>query len=147
MQNVRSIKVDMWLGSKLTGLKHILCALPDNDWIWCLLFFYGSGNTPKGEPMADFESKVRESPTGIPFSWIELKRFADGLDQTSDCLVAAAPERSESFDALAVRNGDYRLTKVVIEGRDSTYWEITLDDSVNSDRIAKLAERTAQRKK
>ncbi|MNL84752.1 hypothetical protein D3C87_2128280 [compost metagenome] len=53
---MQTFKLPMHRGSgKILQLSDLLAAIPDNDWTWSLLDFYGIGIAPDGMPMADFE--------------------------------------------------------------------------------------------
>jgi hypothetical protein len=139
---MNSIRISMRYGEQIISLKDILAALPDNEWTWALVFFYGIGTAPANLTMLQFEEKVRKSTLGVRFSWQEIKRFAEGLDETYDCLLAAIPAPESFLDAQAIRNENYGGTKLVIEGFDSSYWNVVLNDDISVDDLTALAVRS-----
>jgi len=108
-------------------LADFLSKLPDDDWVWSVLEFYGVGTAPNGLPMADFEALTRSEPKGFIMNWSELKNFAGSLDQTYDCLIVAARSVQDiSNDKSSKEN--FSNCEVVIEAFDSTEWSVWARD-------------------
>lgn len=117
-------------------LADLLAALPDNDWSWSLLDFYGIGIAPDEMPMADFEEIVRSNPAGYLFSWQALKAFSLGLEQTYDCLLVAVTSENDLVPAeLAVDN--FERCEVVVQAFDSTEWSLGATDQKLLDNFSK----------
>ncbi|GAA2694882.1 MULTISPECIES: hypothetical protein [Actinosynnema] len=95
------IEVELPTRTRATGPVHlsdVLAAIPENRWTWVVLDFDGVGVAPGGMP--EFGDRVRAE--GVPFTWEELLRFADGQEQTIDCLIVAerAGERVAEVEAF-----------------------------------------------
>ncbi len=68
----------------LVQLGDFLSTVPENNWMWVVLDFYGIGNAPNDLSMDDFEKLVQSKSKGVAMTWSELKNFADSLVQTYD---------------------------------------------------------------
>lgn len=119
----------------LVQLTDFLSAIPENNWVWAVLDFYGIGNAPNDLSMEDFEKLVRSKPNGVIMTWYELNNFASSLDQTYDCLIVAAKSpQNISKDRSAKEN--FSNCEVVIEAFDSTEWSVWTRDSEWMKRLA-----------
>jgi hypothetical protein len=109
----------------VASLSEILSAFPDNDFVWTIVEFFGTGRAPAGMSMPDFEDEVRSTPAGVGMTWPEFRRFSADLDQTFDCDVMA-------FRAPGGVVGQSEMDAAVakISAFDSSEWEIAVDESV-----------------
>lgn len=104
-------------------LKEILkCIDNPSSYLWKLLWIEGIGSYE--ESMLEFETKINESPNGILFSYNELIKLSDAMDQIIDLTLIADLEsekliRYDSDDIM------YKNCKYVIELIDSCFWEFT----------------------
>lgn len=107
----------------LIQLTDFLQTIPENNFIWAILDFYGIGNAPNGLLMEDFETLVRSKSQGFIMNWAELQEFAGSLEQTYDCLIVAA----KSLDFISSEKSEkenFKNCEIVIEAFDSTEWLI-----------------------
>jgi len=87
---MHELVVPMWRPDRtLVGLKEILELIPENELVWSFFEFEGVGEPPAGLMMDELESLAQESSGGYVFSWVELTRFAVGLNQVINCFLAA----------------------------------------------------------
>lgn len=109
-------------------LSELLAVIPDNQLIWSVIDFYGMGEAPNDLSMDEFERLVHAKPKGYIMPWIELKKFADGLDQAIECTILGA--KSE-HDILKVKskNNNYIFCDIFLRLFDSTEWSIWARDS------------------
>ena len=109
----------MWQSGRKILLKELLESLTLPKGIaWTLLDFCGSGGSPAGGRMEDFEAEIRSVSFGFPLSVEQLDIFAAGLTDITDV-------------QLIGKLGDEAV--VEIRGVDSTFWEVVVDGvSVNA---------------
>jgi hypothetical protein len=118
-------------------LADILSAIPENDWIWAILDFYGVGAVPNKLPIEDFENRVRSAPQGILMPWSELKKFANSLHQTYDCLIIAAKSSQDISSDKSVKE-NFSKCEVVVEAFDCTEWSVWARDKDLMRQLTKL---------
>jgi hypothetical protein len=119
-----SIRFPMHMDNMTIGLDDVLAGVPDNNWNWRLWDLYGMAHAPHNMSMEEFESVVREAPSGYSLPWTDLLEFARRADQIYDCLLTAAKSGYEPTEA-EVLGEDYRKLIVVISAEDSTYWALS----------------------
>lgn len=112
-------------------LADFLGKVPDNNWIWSVFNFYGHFNKEgpmlSGVSYEEFEALTHSEPIGYIMEWFELKKFANSINQTYDCLAVAAQELQDiSGDGLD--KNSYSSCEVVIEAFDSTEWSVWARD-------------------
>jgi len=107
----------------LVTLRQVLDTLPANDLRWHVLDFEGIGTAPGNLTMGEFEYAVRASPEGYSLSWDELLTFANGIEQTWNCLIVG---RQPGAPVIAehVRAEDFAGCRYVVQAFDSTEWSI-----------------------
>jgi hypothetical protein len=107
-------------------LAAILEAIGPNVWAWHLFEFSGVGTAPRGIAMADFEQEVRAH--GYRMTWDELRRFASEIEQVWDCLIIGL-DKTDVRTHQQVVESHFTDAQVIIEGLDSTYWEVKSSDA------------------
>jgi hypothetical protein len=115
----------MFQSAKRIGLDSIISAISASGLDWQLLEFNGVGSAPNGMAMPDFEAKVRSS--GHRMSETEFAQFVAGNEQIWDCLIVAV-DSSDSRTAAEIEEQKFSGVKAVVEGIDSTSWEIRTED-------------------
>ncbi|MEV0591175.1 hypothetical protein [Nonomuraea cavernae] len=125
------------------GLTRILNKIPANMWTWSILELWGTGAAPQGMTMQSFEELISSSDVGYPLSWRELIGVASGLDQIHDCLIVATESR-RALSRQIVRQASNPELLVVIEGLDSTQWDIGINEHL--DGAEEIRERLASLK-
>lgn len=73
----------------LISLEIILKSIPDNNFMWNLLYFNGTGEVRNFSSILEFEEKVNSSLTGYIIKWNELKNISESVSQVYDCLIVA----------------------------------------------------------
>ncbi|HBU98858.1 MAG TPA: hypothetical protein DEF21_13280 [Thalassospira lucentensis] len=73
--------------------------------------------------MEEFERKIQSEKLGFMMTWTELKKFANELEQTFDCVVAGFKE-NDAIDKNKILNGDNDGIEIFIEAFDSKEWTI-----------------------
>src|SRR5512133_1253299 len=87
---MRSVRIPMHRGDgSVVSLSEVVSVFPDNDFVWTIVEFFGTGRAPGGMGMPEFEDEVRSTPAGVGMTWPEFRRFSADLDQTFDCDVTA----------------------------------------------------------
>jgi len=107
----------------LVQLTDLLSVVPENNWTWAILDFYGIGHAPNNLSMDDFEKLVRSSPQGVFMTWSELNEFSNSLEQIYDCLIIAVKSPQDIRDDQ-LKKEIFDNCEVVIEMFDSTKWSI-----------------------
>ncbi len=93
----------------LISLSDVLATIPDNPWTWTVRDFRGAGVVPGGMP--GFRARVLAE--GVPFTWAELRAFAERQGQTIDCLIVA----------------EWRGERVAeVEAFDSATWHVRMPE-------------------
>lgn len=104
-------------------LKDILkCIDNPSSYQWKLLWIEGIGRYE--ESMLEFETKINESTSGIFFTYYELIKLSDAMDQIINLTLIAALE-SEKLIRYETDDMMYKKCKYVIELIDSCFWEFT----------------------
>lgn len=107
-------------------LKEILkCIDNPSSYEWKLLWIEGIGSYE--ESMLEFETKINESTSGIFFTYDELIKLSDAMDQIIDLTLIAALE-SEKLIRYDTDDMMYKNCKYIIELIDSCFWEFTSSD-------------------
>ncbi|WP_276653655.1 hypothetical protein [Thalassospira lucentensis] len=101
----------------------ILNTLSGNELKWSILYFDGIGKAPNSLSMEEFERKIQSEKLGFMMTWTELKKFANELEQTFDCVVAGFKE-NDAIDKNKILNGDNDGIEIFIEAFDSKEWTI-----------------------
>lgn len=144
---MRILRLPMHRARDILRLTDMLQAIPDNDWTWRVVDFWGVGPT-FGITMPDFEGRVGAEPDGLPVTWRHLKMLADSLDQTIDCLIVL-PKDAREIDIDALIEDQFVTCRIVIHAVDSTEWIVGVDSTVEGDeeiyRKWKELERAAER--
>lgn len=109
--------------SRIIQLTDLLAAIPNNDWSWSILDFYGVGKLLIGMSMEKFEETARSMPGGYLFSWSELKAFAGQIEQTWDCLIVAA-ESKQNLIAADLEKDNFSRCLLVLQAMDTTTWSV-----------------------
>lgn len=104
-------------------LIELLEVIPNNQHIWSILYFDGTGMMPNDLSVDEFADLVRAKPNGLIMTWTELRYFARSLTQTYDCLIVAAKSMRDISDDKSLRENIDNCT-VVIEAFDSSEWSI-----------------------
>ncbi len=112
-------------GGYLVRLVHVLKHLPDNNWIWTILEFEGTGR-PRNDTWPGIDKKA-EQATGYKMTWQELNTFAEDLHQTIDCVIAAVQSEAE-IDRLKIVRQDFGGCRAAIVALDSWTWSIYISD-------------------
>ncbi|WP_435157334.1 hypothetical protein [Amycolatopsis sacchari] len=122
---------------ELLDLYDVLDAIPDNDYVWHLIEFYGFGAAPEGMNISEFEQLVLRSEISYTFSWLELRQFARGLHQAIDCLLVANRgmiRKKYFFDEL--RGNLEEFVAYVIYVNDGEQWEVAVEeDEANTESV------------
>lgn len=107
-------------------LKDILKCIDNPSYYqWKLLWIEGIGSYE--ESMLEFETKINESTSGIFFTYDELIKLSDAMDQIINLTLIAALE-SEKLIRYETDGMMYKNCKYVIELIDSCFWEFTSSD-------------------
>jgi hypothetical protein len=116
------IEFDMWSGKRKILLQDVLAQLCFSCNVsWTIYEFDGSGASPDGGSVVDFERKLLETSVGFQFHADGLEKFAREITDITDITLAG-------FCA------DKKIIEVV--GVDSSSWEITADEgSVDVNKI------------
>ena len=104
-------------------LAELLAVIPKNELVWSIIDFYGIGEAPDNLSMEEFEQSIRTKPGGFVMSWLELKKFADRLEQTIDCVIIGAKSELDILNANYVGD-DFTSCEVVLRALDSTEWHV-----------------------
>lgn len=113
----------------LIQLIDFLSVIPENNWVWVILDFYGAGNAPCGLTMEEFETLVRTKSGGVIMTWLELNDFAKTLGQTYDCLIVATKSTQNISEDRSVKE-NFSSCEIVIEAFDSTDWSFGCVDDL-----------------
>lgn len=116
-------------------LSDMLKLLPQNEWVWSLLDFYGIGRAPNSLSMDEFEELIRSEPTGFKMSWVQLIQFSESIEQTIDCLLVAVKNDGDLHEA-ELDADNFSSCEVVIQAFDSAEWEIS-STSFSNESVAK----------
>ena len=109
-------------------LVEVLAVIPENDLVWAILEFNGTGKALDNLSMDDFEKLILSQPSGLVMSWDELKRLSNGFDQTIDCTIIGARTSQDILNAR--KAGDnFSLCEVILNVFDSTEWSTWACDS------------------
>lgn len=120
---MESVRLPMHLpDGSLVLVSDVLAAFPENDAVWVVFEFFGTGRDPLGMGMPEFEDRVRSTPEGLRMAWAELRAFAADLEQAFDCEIAAF--WADDYSATR-RNVDLPIAKIC--AFDSTEWYVAVD--------------------
>jgi hypothetical protein len=108
-------------------LDELLAVIPENEWIWSIIEFYGIGEAPDDLSMDEFDELVRAKDSGFIMPWLKLKKFASSLDQTIDCLIVGAKSEKDILSAKLTRD-DFTSCEIVLRAFDSTEWSVWARD-------------------
>ena len=126
---MKSIKLPMFRANGTrVQLKDLLESIPDNQWSWLVIDYYGTGKAPSGMSMPEFESYLRSCANGFEMSWQELQSFASHLEQTIDCLIVAV-DSTEQIDLGRLEETNFRGCHCVLQAFDSTEWRFSASDA------------------
>jgi len=114
----------------VVGLIQILNTIPENSWAWSILELWGTGIAPQGMTMQSFEDLIVSSDIGYPLSWRELVSSASSLDQIHDCLIVATRSPRALSRQIVEQDSNPDLL-VVIDGLDSTQWDIRVNEHLD----------------
>ena len=125
--DMNRIEFSMHPPTGLVTLDDIAHKLPENNWTWHVLHYYGFGAGPNGMAISDFEKSARTE--GYPLDWLSLRRFANETGQTIDCLIAALDPKDMRRAAELVAS-DCHGAYVIIEAFDSSTWTVRSRDAL-----------------
>lgn len=109
------IEFDMWPGEKKILLDDVLARLYFScDVSWTLYEFSGSGATPDGGSMENFEKNILETSTGFQFGAGELEKFSKDITDITDITLVGFCSGKKIIEII---------------GFDSSDWEITADEA------------------
>ncbi|CAG9000311.1 MAG: hypothetical protein CENE_02306 [Candidatus Celerinatantimonas neptuna] len=112
---------------KAVQLSEILAVIPENNLVWSIIEFNGTGIAPFDLSMDEFEELVSNKPCGLTLTWNELKRISSGFYQTFDCLIVGAKTNKDISDALTIGDNFY-VCDVLLNAFDSTEWSVWARD-------------------
>ncbi len=115
-------------GGRIIQLDDVLANLPENNWIWGILYFDGTGTFPNEMTWQEFEKSCR-APKGRIMHWPELKAFAAKLYQTYDCLIIAVKSEND-IDPAAFKSDIFDKCLIAIEAHDSGSWKIVFNQAL-----------------
>lgn len=118
-------------------LAELLAVIPENELVWSVLDFYGIGEAPDNFSMDEFEQVVRKKPGGFMMSWPELKKFADRLDQSIDCVIVGARSEQDVLKTNFAEN-DFVSCEIVLSVFDSTEWSVWAREEKLMKRLASV---------
>ena len=124
----------------LVTLRQVLEELPTNDLQWHVLDFEGVGTAPDGMTMEAFEHAVRAAPEGYSLSWDRLLMFADGIEQTWNCLIVGS-QPNTVITAERIEAANFSGCCYMIQAFDSTEWSIGTTSQAEDDQLVASAER------
>lgn len=107
---------------KRVQLNDILSLIHNDDFSWRVLEFRGIGKAPFQISMSDFEDLILSKVEGVELTWLELKDFANSLEQTFECLIIGF---DQNHTPELCNFEDLTWCDVIIEALDSTCWRIT----------------------
>lgn len=119
------------------SLTAILELIGLNNLCWSILHIWAISNQDSGLDIFTLEEKTKDE-TGYQLAWDELIEISKNLNQVNECTIVAVnpskqlPERSLSLEELRDR------CDIVIEGVDSTTWEISVQNEELSRKLAKM---------
>ncbi|MEU8202722.1 hypothetical protein [Streptosporangium sp. NPDC049046] len=128
---IRKITIPMHKeNGSLVSLSNLLEAIPDNEWRWIIIEFYGIGSPPHGMTMDEFEESIRNEPNGLTVSWAELKEMGKNIEQTYDFLaVAYAPNSPLEVPPTDTESLNDSLGQcILIRAFDSMEWTVEVSD-------------------
>lgn len=120
----------------MVALSYVLAVIPENDFVWSILNFDGTGLAPGGISMVDFEDRIKSLPNGLLISWHELKAFADGLHQAIHCLIVGVVRGNEGSVSRNV--DEISACEVMVEVLDSTRRYVWARDSAVMERLSSI---------
>jgi len=118
------------------SLAAILDLIGVNKFCWSILYIWAVSRQESGLNVLNLEEKTKSS-TGYQVEWDELVKISKNLDQVNECTIVAVnpskqfPDRELPLDRLR------ELCDIVIEGFDSTVWEITVQNDELKRRLVK----------
>lgn len=111
----------------IISLEMILKSIPDNNFIWNILYFNGTGEVRNFNSILEFEENVNYSSTGYIIKWNELKNISESVSQIYDCLIVAG----NSIEDI-IGNKDsidtFLSSSIIIDIFDSTNVSIGFND-------------------
>lgn len=111
----------------LVQLNDFLRMIPENDYIWKIIFFEGIGTAPENLRMEEFEALVEAKPDGYSMTWSEIQIFACSLEQTIDCLIVAGKTDPKIIGDKLMKES-FIDSEIIIEAFDSTEWAVWAKD-------------------
>ena len=118
------------------SLAAILDLIGVNKFCWSILYIWAVSRQESGLNVLNLEEKTKRN-TGYQVEWDELVKISKNLDQVNECTIVAVnpskqfPDRELPLDRLR------ELCDIVIEGFDSTVWEITVQNDELKRRLVK----------
>jgi hypothetical protein len=109
-------------GTKV-ALADLLAQIPDNNLVWSILEFNGSGTAPAGLTMTEFQTLARATDRGHRLSWPALNEFAASLSDVTDCRIVGAL-KWKNISATKLDAGAVVGIEVILEAIDSTEWSV-----------------------
>lgn len=120
-------RIAMMQGTKALRLVAIVEAIGRGDWVWRFLEFSGVGVAPRGMTMLDFEQEVRSR--GFSMTSGEFGEFARSIEQVWNCLIVGL-DKQDTRPSQQIAEQAFAGALVIIEGVDSTDWEIKSQDAI-----------------
>ena len=108
-----------------------------NNLCWSILHIWAISNQDSELDIFRLEEKTKDE-TGYPLAWNELIAIARDLEQVNECTIVGIspskqlPDRSLSLEELR------SICDIVIEGVDSTTWEISVQNEELRRKLAKI---------
>jgi hypothetical protein len=109
-------KFSMWTAKRKISLLDVLESIDGESLDWRIEEFYGVASPPKsfsGSSITDFEDFVIKENLGYQTNWSDLMDFARGIDDLIDIRIVGSRTTVKKRSVL-----------IIIEGIDSTEWEI-----------------------
>lgn len=113
------------------SLAAILDLIGVNEFCWSILHIWAVSNQQSDINVLGLEEKTKSS-TGYQVRWDTLVKIARNLDEVYECTIVAVDSPNQLPDRNLPLEELKNLCDIVIEGVDSTVWEITvLNDELN----------------
>lgn len=138
----KKIEIHDSRGDILTvSLRDILKHLPGQDYSWCILHLWATGDVDPAVSVPELEDRIARSVHGIRVSWEQLWDLAGKFDQVIDIVILGSRDQTV-LDNVSQQDDFECICDFVIDMTDGYCWTVSCQDDKLVEHLSKTFHQT-----